>query len=59
MNKCTKIEQIKTMKLKDEKIIEQVLKNILNSQSSKLKNIEIIIKKGDKCLHNNIFIKKG
>ena len=55
----TKIEPIKAIRLKDEKIIEQVLKNILNSQSNKLKNFESIIKKADKCLLNNIYIKKG
>ena len=54
----TKIEPIKAIKLKDEKIIEQVIKNIFNSQSNKLKNFESIIKKGDKCLLNNIYIKR-
>ena len=51
----TKIESIKAIKLKVEKIIEQALKNILNSQSNKLKYFESISKKGDKCLLNNIF----
>ena len=58
MHTRTKIEPIKSIKLKDEKLIEQVNKNILNSQSNKLKNYESIIKKGDKCLLNNIYIKK-
>ena len=55
----TKIEAIKVIKLKNEKLIEQVIKKILNSQSNKIKNYESIIKKGDKCLLNNIYIKKG
>ena len=58
MHTSTKIESIKAIKLKDEKLIEQVIKNILNSQSNKIKNYESIIKKGDKCLLNNAYIKK-
>ena len=54
----TKIEPIKAIKLKDEKLIEQVIKNIINSQSSKLKNYESIIKKGDNVYFIIFILKK-
>ena len=41
----TKIEPKKAINLKDENIIEQVIKNILNSQSNKLKIMKVLFKK--------------
>ena len=55
----TKIEPIKAINFKDEKLIEQVIKNIIKSQSNKFGDYQYIIKKGDKCLLNNTYIKKG
>ena len=59
MHTIIKIEPIKAIKLKDENIIEQLIKNMLKSQSKKLKIMNTVLKNGDKCFLNDIFIKNG
>ena len=55
----TKMEPIKAIKLKESDLIEKVIKNVIKSQSDKNIAINDIIKKGEKCLLNNVYNKKG
>ena len=53
----TKLEPIKAFKLTDENDINNIIQNILKSQAKVFKNINII-SKGEKCLLNEIYLKK-